>query len=214
MMGWEPPSSCWLSFPASTPRSVLVFFYCGRLSLSGSRRQDKGRTRLTIAHVTPAKQPPAEGKGFYACFSVSKCPGRTVIGQTLRVMDPTDQSLYEWRGATAVIGQAWVTCPSLCPGSRIRQWQPQQCHKLRVEEVDFLRGKGVGGIVIRRRGKGHAADPKQQMSTTIMFQKFIWKWLLGTQILFPHKNHIITSSCIYMLFYKAFSYPWCHLTPQ
>lgn len=135
------------------PHVSLILSYCGRLSLSGSGRQDRGRTRLTIAHVTPAKQPPAEGKGFSACFSVSQCPGRTVIGQTLRVMNPTDQSLYEWRGATAVIGQAWVTCPSLCPGSRIRQWQPQQYHKLRVEEVDFLRGKGVGGIVIRRRGK-------------------------------------------------------------
>ena len=68
--------------------------------------QGQDKTRLTIAPVTPTKQPPAEGKGFSVRFGMSKCPGRTEIGQTLRVMDPTDQSLYEWRGATAVIGEA------------------------------------------------------------------------------------------------------------
>ena len=143
----------------------------------------------------PAQETPAEGKGLSPCLSMSKCAGRTVIGQTLRVMDPMDQSLREWSVVTTMIGQTCITCPSLCPGSGIMQWQPQEYHKFGVEEEHFLRGRGVGGIVIRR-GKGHWADQKQQMSPTITFQEFIWKWLFGTQIIFPYKNHPMTSSCI------------------
>lgn len=40
-------------------------FYCSWKAFSKWQWEaGQGRTRLTIAHVTPAKQPPAEGKGF------------------------------------------------------------------------------------------------------------------------------------------------------
>ena len=121
--------------------------------------QGQDKTRLTIAPVTPTKQPPAEGKGFSVRFGMSKCPGRTEIGQTLRVMDPTDQSLYEWRGATAVIGEAWVICSPLCPGSRIRRWQPLQYHKLRWGG-GLPQRKRSGWDCYQKKGKRPCGRPK------------------------------------------------------
>lgn len=98
-----PVDSAFQHQPPGQSSSLLLWKAFSKGQWETEQGQDK--TRLTIARVTSAKQPPAEGKGFSARFSMSKYPGRTVIGQTLRVMDPTDQSLYEWRGATAVIGQ-------------------------------------------------------------------------------------------------------------
>lgn len=114
------------------------------------------------------------------------------LGQTLRVMN--------FHGPITMSGgeqPLWLPerCPSLCPGQNKANGSPSSIASWELRSVDFLRGKGVGGIVIRRRGKAMPQTQNNRCPLQLRSKKFIRKWLFGTHHISPWKPY-----------YKTFSY--------
>lgn len=198
------------------------------MAMGGRTGQDKTANssgRPLLSH--PQKKERAFLHASLCQNYASLCPGRTVIEQTL-VLDPLDQSLCESRvqaekrlarlwswislanrcanqgGETTVIHPACVTCPSLCPGSGIMQWQPQQYQRVGVEGECFLEGRGVGGICHQKKQKRPLCRPKPTDVHCNYIPRIHLKTVVGTQIIFPNKSHLRTTSCVFVAFYKYF----------